>query len=80
MKPEMRQQLAQLPFEEKIRRVSELIRVSRKVKEQRVREDAEESVSYPQSEKMPVRSQTRRGEVSSDRNPQSVNWAKNPKK
>ncbi len=32
MKPEMRQQLAQLPFEEKIRKVGELIRLSRKVK------------------------------------------------
>ncbi|HWY49988.1 MAG TPA: hypothetical protein VNW72_00750 [Chthoniobacterales bacterium] len=46
MKSEMRQKLAQLPFEEKIRKVSELIRLSRKVKEQRVREHAEE---YPQS-------------------------------
>jgi hypothetical protein len=32
MKPEMRQQLARLPFEEKIRKVSELIRLSRKIK------------------------------------------------
>ena len=32
MKPEMRQQLAQLPFEEKIRKVSELIQLSRKAK------------------------------------------------
>jgi hypothetical protein len=32
MKPEMRQQLAQLPFEEKIRKVGELIRLSRKIK------------------------------------------------
>lgn len=32
MKSEMRQKLAQLPFEEKIRKVSELIRLSRKVK------------------------------------------------
>jgi hypothetical protein len=40
MKPEMRQKLAQLPFEEKIRKVGELIRLSRKVKARRVREDA----------------------------------------
>jgi hypothetical protein len=46
MKPEMRQQLARLPFEEKIRHVGELIRLSRSVKTQRVRE---ESVGYPQS-------------------------------
>ena len=57
MKPEMRQKLAQLPFEQKIRRVSELIRLSRKVKEQRVREHAEE---YPQSAKC---------QSGSDRNP-----------
>jgi hypothetical protein len=42
----MRRDLAQLPFEEKIRKVSELIRLSRKVKAQGVREDAQ---SYPQS-------------------------------
>ncbi len=32
MKPEMRRQLAQLPYEEKIRKVGELIRLSQKVK------------------------------------------------
>ena len=32
MKPEMRQQLARLSFEEKIRKVSDLIRLSRKIK------------------------------------------------
>jgi hypothetical protein len=32
MKSEMRQQLAQLPFEEKIRKVAELIRLRRKIK------------------------------------------------
>jgi hypothetical protein len=37
MKLEFRQQLAQQPFEEKIRRVGELIRLSRKVKRQRLR-------------------------------------------
>jgi hypothetical protein len=41
MKPEMRQQLAQLPFEEKIRNFAELIRLSRKIKAQRVFEDAQ---------------------------------------
>jgi hypothetical protein len=46
MKPEMRHKLAQLPFEEKIRKVSELIRLSRKIKAQRVREDVP---TYPQS-------------------------------
>ena len=32
MKPEMRHKLAQLPFEEAIRRVGELIRLRRKIK------------------------------------------------
>jgi hypothetical protein len=51
MKPEMRQKLAQLPFEEKIRKVGELIQLSRKIKTQRVREDAYASPArtYPQS-------------------------------
>ena len=37
MKTEMRHQLAQLSFEEKIRKVSKLIRLSRKVKREQVR-------------------------------------------
>lgn len=37
MSPEMRQPLARLSFGEKIRKVSELIQLSRKVKDQRVR-------------------------------------------
>jgi hypothetical protein len=46
MKTEMRRVLARESFEEKIRKVAELIRLSRKVKAQRVREDASD---YPQS-------------------------------
>ena len=34
MKAEMRQQLARLPFENKIRKVNELIQLSRKIKNQ----------------------------------------------
>jgi hypothetical protein len=45
MKTEFRRELAQQPFEEKIRKVGELILLSRKVKGQLVRETAE---SYPQ--------------------------------
>jgi hypothetical protein len=37
MKPEMRQQLARLSFEEKIRKVSELIQLARNMKHQRLR-------------------------------------------
>ena len=47
MKAEMRQKLAQLPFEEKIRKVGELIRLARNVKAQSVREDDE---SYSSSD------------------------------
>jgi hypothetical protein len=50
MKPEMRQHLAQLSFEEKIRKVGELILLSRKIKAPR---DAEESISYRGSSKDP---------------------------
>jgi len=42
MKSELRQALARLPFEEKIRKVGELIQLSRKVKAQRI---ADESTS-----------------------------------
>jgi hypothetical protein len=45
MKIERRHKLAQLPFEEKIRKVAELIRLSRKVKTQRVHEAV---ANYPQ--------------------------------
>jgi hypothetical protein len=39
MKPAMRRQLAGQPFEEKIRKVGQLIKLSAKVKSSRVRED-----------------------------------------
>ena len=52
MKAEMRQKLAQLPFEEKIRKVGELIRLARKVKAQSVREDDE---SYSSSDSKSTR-------------------------
>jgi hypothetical protein len=42
MKSEMRRELAQEPFEEKIRKVGELIRLSRNVKSQGSREDTQE--------------------------------------
>jgi hypothetical protein len=45
MKSEFRRDFAQLPFEEKIRKAGELILLSRKVKGQRGRGNAE---SYPQ--------------------------------
>jgi hypothetical protein len=48
MKPDFRCKLARLLFEEKIRRVAELIWLSRNVKVQRVREN---SGAHPQSDK-----------------------------
>lgn len=45
MKPEFRRELAQHSFEEKIRKVAELIRVSGQVKAQSIREEAQ---NYPQ--------------------------------
>jgi hypothetical protein len=42
MKPKKRCALSQLPFKDKIRKVGELIRLSRKVKAQRVGEDSRE--------------------------------------
>lgn len=47
MKPKMRRSLADRSFEEKIRKVGELIRLSRKIKTQRVRENES---SNPHSE------------------------------
>jgi hypothetical protein len=43
MKTEMRRQLARQPFEQKIRKVAELIRLSRKLKGERIREDPPDS-------------------------------------
>ncbi len=40
MKPEMRRKLAQLPFEEKIRKVGELIGLRRKIKTENASDDA----------------------------------------
>jgi hypothetical protein len=46
MKIEMRRQLARQPFEQKIRKVAELIRLSRKLKGECVRKAASD---YPKS-------------------------------
>jgi len=43
MKPEMRRELAGQSFEEKIRKVSELIQLSRKLQSQRTSEAAEDA-------------------------------------
>jgi hypothetical protein len=46
MKTELRRDLALLPFEEKIRKVAELIQLSRTLKTPRVHDDAQ---NHPQS-------------------------------
>jgi 5-formyltetrahydrofolate cyclo-ligase len=43
MKPEMRRKLAQLPFEQKIRKVAEMIQLSRKLNVQRISETADDA-------------------------------------
>ncbi len=58
MKTAMRRQLARQPFEEKIRKVGELIQLTRKVKAQRLREDE------------PDDPRPATGQSTSDRNPQ----------
>jgi hypothetical protein len=50
MKTEMRRNLARQPFEEKIRKVGQLIRLSRAVKSPRVREQTHKSIRDPVSE------------------------------
>ena len=45
MTPEFRRELAQHSFEEKVRKVAELIRLSRNVKAQTIREETQ---NYPQ--------------------------------
>jgi hypothetical protein len=43
----MRRELAQRPFEQKIRKVAELIRLSRKLKAERVRENGSDHPKSP---------------------------------
>ena len=54
MKPELRRKFAQLSFEEKIRKVGELIQLSRKMKDGRVAEHPENAGparTYPGTER-----------------------------
>ena len=49
MKTDMRRQLARQPFEEKIRKVGQLIKLSATVKSSRVREEAPVAQQPPQT-------------------------------
>jgi pheromone shutdown protein TraB len=55
MKTAMRRKLARLPFEEKIRMVGELIRLSRNVRAQRVREPAENDLQSGSANPLPLK-------------------------
>ena len=76
MKSEMRQQLAQLPFEEKIRKVAELIRLRRKIKA----EVSEEAALLASLDKAAAELDAAKG-VPVERVREGIReWAKNPKK
>ena len=76
MKPEMRQQLAQLPFEEKIREVAELIRLRRKIKA----EVSEEAALLASLDKAATELDAGKG-VPIERVRKDIRkWARNPKK
>jgi hypothetical protein len=76
MKPEMRQQLAQLPFEEKIRKVAELIRLRRKIKA----EVSEEAALLASLDKAAAELDAGKG-VPIERVREDIReWARSPKK
>ncbi len=79
MKPEMRQQLAQLPFEEKIRKVSELIRLRQKIKTG-VSKVSEEAALLASLDKAADELDAGKG-VPIERVREDIReWARNPKK
>jgi len=79
MKPEMRQQLAQLPFEEKIRKVAELIRLRQKIKTG-VSKVSEEAALLASLDKAAAELDAGKG-VPIERVREDIReWARNPKK
>jgi hypothetical protein len=76
MKPEMRQKLAQLPFEEKIRKVGELIRLRQKIKT----DVSEEAALLASLDKAAADLDAGKG-ISIERVRENIReWAKNPNK
>jgi len=76
MKPEMREKLAQLPFEEKIRKVGELIRLRQKIKT----DVSEEAALLASLDKAAAELDAGKG-VPLERVREDIQaWAKNPKK
>ncbi len=79
MKSEMRQQLAQLPFEEKIRKVGELIRLRQKIKTS-VSKVSEEAALLASLDKAADELDAGKG-VPIERVREDIReWARNPKK
>ena len=77
MKPEMRQKLAQLPFEEKIRKVGELIRFRQKIKTENL---SEEVALLASLDNAAAEFDAGKG-VPAERIREDIQaWAKNPKK
>lgn len=76
MKPEMRQKLAQMPFEEKIRKVGELIRLRQKIKA----DVSEEAALLASLDKAAAELDAGKG-IPVERVREDIReWAKNPKK
>ena len=76
MKPEMRQELAQLPFEEKIRMVGELIRLRLKIRA----DVSEEAALLASLDKAAAELDSGKG-IPLDRVRENIReWAKNPNK
>ena len=79
MKPEMREKLAQLPFEEKIRMVGELIRLRQKIKTD-ASNFPQSEIRNPQSGQAAVELDAGKG-VRVERVRENIReWAKNSKK
>jgi ABC-type Na+ transport system ATPase subunit NatA len=79
MKPEMRRKLAQLPFEEKIRKVGELIRLRQKIKTD-VSNVSEEAALLASLDKAASELTAGKG-IPIERVREDIQaWARNPKK
>jgi hypothetical protein len=79
MKPEMRRELAQLPFEEKIRKIGELIRLRQKIKTD-VSNASEEADLLASLDKASAELDAGKG-IPIERIRENIReWAKNPKK
>ena len=79
MKPELRHELAQLPFEEKIRKIGELIRLRQKIKTD-VSNASEEAVLLASRDKASAEPDAGKGIPIGHVREDIRQWVKNPKK